>query len=626
MAILIRNLFILFFVFLFLFLGFAAFHIENRLPERSFDAFLHELDNGVVGKVDVTGRQAKVTTVSGYSYQVYLPQGDRWLDRVVQAEPAILSFYQDFSPYYFHGLIAASFIALFSVLFFSINRKKQNGDEVQFARDRVVPPSDDSNTIRFKDVAGIPDAIEELKEVVAFLRDPHIFQSIGATPPRGLLLQGPPGTGKTFLARAIAGEAGVPFYNFSGSDFVEMFVGVGASRVRDVFTEAKKNAPCIVFIDEIDAVGGHRTGGATDGNDERGQTLNALLVEMDGFSTTDNIMVLAATNRPDILDSALRRPGRFDRQITILAPDLKGRIEILKTHCRKVKLADDVDIPEIAHFCSGFTGAEIASLVNEAALLTAREGKGIVDRSAFDQARDRILLGIERKGMVLTEEDKKILAYHEAGHAIVAKLLPDADPIHKITIIPRGRSMGQTQQLPLGDRHAYGRSYLIDRITTLLGGRAAEKLIFDEFTTRTENDLEQATEIASNIVCRWGMNERLGPQTLMIQENGFLNNSSRLRVMSDETASLIDQEVQKLLGSCYERALKILRKEKYFLNALAEILLEIETLDSEEFEIIHECSLTKTGRSEDAKSDSDTECSVCPVHGQCMTRVSGCPT
>lgn len=626
MAILIRNLFVLFVVFLCIFLGVAAFHIENRLPEKSFGLFLEELATGDIKSIDITGSRAKVEAGSGYIYEVYLPGTEGWLEKIVQAEPAKVSLHRDFSPFYLHGTIAVALSAFIFVLFVSRYGRKQNGEDVQFAKDRVVPPSDDSNTIRFKDVAGIPDAIEELKEVVAFLRDPDTFQSIGATPPRGLLLQGPPGTGKTFLARAIAGEAGVPFYNFSGSDFVEMFVGVGASRVRDVFTEAKKNAPCIIFIDEIDAVGGHRTGGTTDGNDERGQTLNALLVEMDGFSTTDNIMVLAATNRPDILDSALRRPGRFDRQITILAPDLKGRIEILKTHCSKVKLDGDVDIAEIAQHSSGFTGAEIASLVNEAALLTAREGKSVVDRSAFDQARDRILLGIERKGMVLTEEDKKILAYHEAGHAIVAKFLPNADPIHKITIIPRGRSMGQTQQLPLGDRYAYGRRYLIDRITTLLGGRAAEKLIFDEFTTRTENDLEQATEIASNMICRWGMNESLGPQTLLIQEEGFLNNTSRLRVMSDETAALIDQEIQKLLNSCYERALKILKKEKYFLNALAEILLEIETLDSEEFEIIHECSLTKKGRSEGAAGDSDAECSACPIHGQCMARVSGCPT
>jgi len=624
MTTLIRNLFILSVIVFFLLLAWSAYHIENRLPETSYNVLLQKIENGTIESVDVTGAKAVLKTVSGNLFQVYLGKDTTWIDRITDVKTIKVTFHRDLSSYYVHGGIAVATATLILVLFFSVYRKKQNGDEFQFAKDRLIQPSNSPNTIRFDDVAGVPDAKEELKEVVVFLKNPETFLAVGATIPKGLLLQGPPGTGKTLLARAIAGEAGVPFYNFSGSDFVEMFVGVGASRVRDLFTEAKKNAPCIVFIDEIDAVGGSRTSGATDGNDERGQTLNALLVEMDGFSTTDNIMVLAATNRPDILDPALRRPGRFDRQITILAPDLKGRIEILKTHCKKVKLAEDVDIAEIAHFSSGFTGAEIASLVNEAALLTAREGKCIVERHFFDQARDRILLGVERKGMVLTPEDKKILAYHEAGHAIVAKLLPEADPIHKITIIPRGRSMGQTQQLPIGDRYAYGRRYLIDRITMLLGGRAAEKLVFNEFTTRTENDLIQATDIATNIVCRWGMSEALGPQTLVVEESGFLDNVSRRRIMSEETAGLIDQQVKKLLNSCYERALKILKQEVYFLNVLSEILMDVETLDSEEFEIIHQCSLTKRDETDVEMDDDAKECSLCPARGQCMKKVSTC--
>jgi len=623
MATVIRNLFIMSIVLCCIFLAWSVYNIENRFPEKSYDFFLQQIENKAAEHVDVTGIKAEVQTTSGLSFRVYLGEDSKWIDRITASKTIEVTFHRDFSPYYFQGgLVAVA--ALVLVIFFPVYRKKQNGDDLQFAKDHLVRPSNSSNTIRFDDVAGIPDAKEELKEVVVFLKTPETFEAVGATIPRGLLLQGPPGTGKTLLARAIAGEAGVPFYNFSGSDFVEMFAGVGASRVRDLFTEAKQNAPCIIFIDEIDAVGGHRTGGATDGNDERGQTLNALLVEMDGFSTTDNVMVLAATNRPDILDPALRRPGRFDRQITILAPDLRGRIEILKTHCKKVKLADDVDIAEIAHFSSGFTGAEIASLVNEAALLTAREGRCILERSSFDQARDRILLGIERKGMVLTEEDKKILAYHEAGHAIVAKLLPEADPIHKITIIPRGRSMGQTQQLPLGDRYAYGKGYLIDRTTTLLGGRAAEKIIFNEFSTRTENDLIQATDIATNIVCRWGMSESLGPQAHVVEESGFLDNISRRRVMSDETAGLIDQEVKDLLNSCYERALKILKQEEYFLNVLSEILMDMETLDSEEFEIIHQCSLVKREETTVEKDDNDKEWSFCPVRGQGVKKVRSC--
>lgn len=624
MAQIVRNLFILFLVISFALIAAVIFHIETRLPEKSYNVLLRELQEDTIAELDVTGSQAEVTTHSGEKYSVYLPNGIS-VGRLVEGRSVELTIHRDYTKLYFQGIVVFCLALLGLILFFSVYGRKGNGDDFKFARDRLVRPNTGTDTITFDDVAGIPDAKEELQEVVTFLRHPEKFHAVGATIPKGLLLQGPPGTGKTLLAKAIAGEAGVPFYNFSGSDFVEMFVGVGASRVRDLFTEAKKNAPCIVFIDEIDAVGGRRSGGATDGNDERGQTLNALLVGMDGFSSTDNILVLAATNRPDILDPALRRSGRFDRQITIMAPDLKGRIQILKTHCKKVKLADDVDIEEIANFTSGFTGAELAGLVNEAALLAARKDKCVIERHFFDQARDRIMLGVERKGMVLTPSDKKILAYHEAGHAIVAKMLPNADPIHKITIIPRGRSMGQTQQLPLGDRYAYGKQYLIDRITTLLGGRAAEKLIFDEFTTRIENDLVQATDIATNLVCRWGMNESLGPQTHIIEENTFLDGQSRRRDMSEETASLIDWEVKEMLTSCYQRALKILQEEKYFLKVLSEILMEVETLDSEEFDIIYQCVLSKKKEKQEGEDSEENECMMCPVKGQCRKKAAHTP-
>jgi cell division protease FtsH len=397
-----------------------------------------------------------------------------------------------------------------------------------------------------------------------------------------------------------------------------MFVGVGASRVRDLFNEAKKHTPCIVFIDEIDAVGSSRTSSPTDGQDERGQTLNALLVEMDGFSSTDNIIVLAATNRPDILDPALSRPGRFDRRITLLPPDVKGRVKILQVHSKKVTMGPDVDLEKIAQMTSGFTGAELANLVNEAALLAGRDNCDELTKHHFDLARDRIMLGVERKGVILTDKDKLILAYHEAGHAIVAKLLPKSDPVHKITIIPRGRALGQTQQLPLGDRTAYSKTYLTNRITTLLGGRAAEKLIFNSRTTRTENDLLQATEIATNMVCRWGMSESLGSQAYAVGDNGFLGDEgSRRLLMGNDTASLIDREIKSLLSSCYKKALEILGQERLFLKSLSDILFQVETLDAEEFDIIYQCSITKKAEAE-GTIERESECSVCPAKGHCL--------
>ncbi len=615
MAVLVRNLFIFFIIIFCLLLAGFFWAIENRLPTRDYSELVRDLAEQNVSALSFTGGKVGVTTKTGerYSATVMDPSG---LAGAVVDDTVRITVHEDYTLYYFQGGLFFFALLLGSVIWFSLYGRRGSEGSEKFARDKRIGPLSLGNKVTFDDVAGVPEAMEELEEIVNFLKDPGKFSAVGAYIPRGVLLQGPPGTGKTLLARAIAGEAGVPFYSFSGSDFVEMFVGVGASRVRDLFTEAKKNAPCIVFIDEIDAVGIRRSTGSTDSQDERSQTLNALLVEMDGFSPSDNIIVLAATNRPDILDPALRRPGRFDRQITLLPPDLKGRTRILEVHCRKVQLAPGIDLEHIAQMTSGFTGAELANLVNEAALLAARSGKEAIEHQDFDQARDRVLLGVERKGMVLTEKDRLLLAYHEAGHAIVARLLPDSDPIHKITIIPRGRALGQTQQLPLGDRYAYNVEYLKNRITILLGGRAAEKLIFNTRTTRAENDLLQATDIATNMICRWGMSEALGPQAYAIEENVFLNAGSTRLIMSDDTANLIDREVKVLLTACYNQAIAILEAEKILLKSLSEILIQVETIDSEEFDIVYQCSVVKKALSEETLAEG--ECENCPAKGHCL--------
>ncbi len=617
MAIFVRNLFLFFIVVFVCFIGGLFFYLEHSLPVRDYSEFYRNLQDHELKSLTITGNRAVVVLQSGYSYRVDVPDVKK-LAALLDPLEITITYHQDYTPFYFQGALFIVGISLGIVILLSFFANRREASESRFASDKLIRPNRGTDRITFDDVAGAPEAKEELQEVVSFLKNPSQFSKIGASIPKGLLLQGPPGTGKTLLAKAIAGEAGVPFYSFSGSDFVEMFVGVGASRVRDLFSEAKQNAPCIVFIDEIDAVGSSRTAVSSDGQDERGQTLNALLVEMDGFSSTDNIIVLASTNRPDILDAALSRPGRFDRRITMLPPDLKGRQKILDVHCRKVTLREDVDLEEIAQMTSGFTGAELANLVNEAALLAGRDGCDAINSEHFDYARDRIMLGVERKGVILTEKDKQVLAFHEAGHAILAKLLPDSDPVHKITIIPRGRALGQTQQLPLGDRTAYSGNYLKNRITILLGGRAAEKIIFNSRTTRAENDLLQATEIASNMICRWGMSEKLGPQAYAVGDSSFLGDGmTRRQVMSAETANLIDSEIKALLSECYSQAVAVLKEERLFLKALAEILLQVETIDSEEFEIIYQCSLTKKAKAGN-RSGEISECSVCPAKGHCM--------
>ncbi len=614
MAALIRNLLILMILIIIGIFAGLSWMLENRSPNHDYSEFIKHLYQNEIELVELTGNRAKVTTNKGFIYQTTVPDPAQVAARA-EGKNIRVVFFNDYSTLIFQTSVAFLIIALILVIGGTMYRNKIRAEKSRFASDKLIGPHKGHTPITFADVAGIPEAKEELEEIVGFLKNPKQYSQVGGNIPRGVLLQGPPGTGKTLLAKAVAGESGVPFYSFSGSDFVEMFVGVGASRVRDLFKEAKKNTPCIVFIDEIDAVGASRTGSSSaGGQDERGQTLNALLVEMDGFDTSDTIVVLAATNRPDILDPALRRPGRFDRQINILPPDIKGRIKILEIFAKKVKLAPDVVLAAIGQATPGFTGAELANLVNEAALLAGRKGKSEIGAHEFDVARDRILMGVERKGLVMTDKDRNALAYHEAGHAIIAKKLPETDPLHKITIIPRGRALGQTQQLPLNDRHAYSYNYLRNRITILMGGRAAEKIVFNQRSTGAQGDILQATDIATSMICKWGMSETLGPQAFVIDDSGFLGGPSQRLAMGNETSRQIDQEIGELLENCYQEAIEILSQEQCLLKNLAEILLQVETLDNEEFEIITECSIKKEAADPPVRKDT---CSTCPAIDNC---------
>jgi cell division protease FtsH len=451
---------------------------------------------------------------------------------------------------------------------------------------KLITPS--STRVTFKDVAGTDEAKMELQEIIEFLKEPTKFQKLGGKIPRGVLLLGPPGTGKTLLARAVAGESGVPFFSISGADFVEMFVGVGASRVRDLFEQGKKNAPCIIFIDEIDAVGRHRGAGLGGGHDEREQTLNALLVEMDGFEQNSGVIIIAATNRPDVLDPALLRPGRFDRQVVVDRPDVKGREGILKVHTRQIPLGEDVNLEVLAKGTPGLAGAELANLVNEAALLGARKNKKKVDMIDFEEAKDKVMMGMERKSLIISEEEKKTTSYHEIGHVLVARMIPDADPVHKVTIIPRGRALGVTSYLPIDEKHTYSKEYLEAMITYALGGRAAEKLVFNHYTTGAGNDIEKATNIARKMVCEWGMSDKLGPMSYGAKEEEiFLGREiQKHRDYSEKTAIEIDEEIREIINTAFERAVKILSDNMNLLHKLSEELLEREILDAEEIDSI----------------------------------------
>ncbi|RKX61399.1 MAG: cell division protein FtsH [Thermodesulfobacteriota bacterium] len=555
----------------------------------SYSDFLNKVEKGEVTEVIIEGEKITGKLTSGKNFITYAPQDQQLLPLLKSKGIKIVVRPKNQNNWVTSFLISwLPFIVLIALWILFMRQMQPGNRTFSFIRSRarVIKPGE--SRITFKDVAGIEEAKEELQEVVEFLKNPQKFTKLGARIPKGILLVGPPGTGKTLLAKAIAGEAGVPFFSISGSDFVEMFVGVGAARVRDLFSQAKNNSPCIIFIDEIDAVGRYRGAGLGGGHDEREQTLNQLLVEMDGFDTNEGIVVLAATNRPDILDPALLRPGRFDRQVVVPPPDLKGREEILKLYAKKFKIDESVDFKTLAKGTPGFTGADLENMINEAAIIAAKKGKEKITMEDLEEAKDKILMGKERKGIILSEEERKIIAYHEAGHALVAYYLPDPDPIHKISIIPRGQSLGVTQQLPIDDRHIYTEDYLLKKITVLLGGRVSEETVFNKISSGAQDDLKKATQIAKKMVCEWGMSKKLGPLTFgKHDEQIFLGKELfQIKDYSEETARLIDEEVRNIIQHCYERAKAIITQYIHKLHNVAKVLLEEETIDAERFKLI----------------------------------------
>jgi len=553
----------------------------------SFSEFIRWVDTGQVDRVELKGNEIIGRSSSGETFRTYAPPqyeglANKLLERdvVVEAREAAASPWTTL----FYSWAPLLLIVGFWVFFM---RQMQSGGNkaLSFGKSRAKLSSSAEKKVTFKDVAGVDEPKEELQEIIEFLKEPQKFQKLGGRIPKGVLLMGPPGTGKTLLARAVAGEANVPFFSISGSDFVEMFVGVGASRVRDLFEQGKKNAPCIVFIDEIDAVGRHRGAGLGGGHDEREQTLNQLLVEMDGFESNEGVILVSATNRPDVLDPALLRPGRFDRRVVVSRPDVKGREGILGVHTRKIPLSDDVDIHVIARGSSGFCGADIANLVNEAALNAARYNQKTVAMQDFEFAKDKVMMGAERRSMIISDEEKQVTAVHEAGHALLGVLLENSDPVHKVTIIPRGMALGVTQQLPVGDKHNYSALYLQDQVAVLLGGRIAEEMTNSTVTTGAGNDLDRVTDLARKMVCEWGMSEVVGPLTFGRKESEevFLGRDlAQHKDHSEETASRIDQEIKRIVTENYDRARAILEEKKSELLRIAEELLIREVLSGDE--------------------------------------------
>jgi cell division protease FtsH len=580
-------------ILLFVVVSVLIFNLFNPVSQTTvlipFSDVMDKIANNEVNDVTIKGTEMYGNLKTGKSFKTNLPDYPDLVKDLrakgvkINAEPV------KESPWY-NFLVVWAPLILMALWFLFIMRNMQMGGNkaLSFGKSRAKLLNESTKKVTFNEVAGMDEAKVEVQEIIEILKDPQKFQKLGGKIPKGVLLVGPPGTGKTLLARAIAGEAGVPFLSISGSDFVEMFVGVGASRVRDLFEQGKKNAPCIIFIDEIDAVGRHRGAGLGGGHDEREQTLNQLLVEMDGFESNEGVILVAATNRPDVLDPALLRPGRFDRQVVIPRPDLNGRVGVLKVHTQKIKLAPHVDIEAIARGTPGLSGAELANLVNEAALLAGRMGKTQVENDDFDRAKDKILMGLERKSMLISDEEKKNTAYHEAGHTMVAKLLPGTDPVHKVSIIPRGMALGITLQLPTADRYSYDREHLLNNIAILLGGRAAEEIALHHMTTGAGNDIERATTLARKMVTEWGMSDKLGPLAYgKKEEQIFLGREiAQHRDYSEHTAIEIDEEVKRIVSENYEKAKKLIGDRRETLDQLTKALLEKETLDGPEIEAI----------------------------------------
>jgi cell division protease FtsH len=570
--------------------GILIWNFSNNFQQRDtpipFSQFIETLDKGDIETATIEGANVYGTTRQGTKYRTYAPSQYETLgNKLIQQKVKVDAKEPTASPWAAIIYAWAPLIIMIGFWIFIMRQMQSGGNKaLSFGKSRAKLSSSTQKKVTFKDVAGADEAKEELQEIIEFLREPQKFQKLGGRIPKGVLLMGSPGTGKTLLARAVAGEANVPFFSISGSDFVEMFVGVGASRVRDLFEQGKKNAPCIVFIDEIDAVGRHRGAGLGGGHDEREQTLNQLLVEMDGFESNEGVILIAATNRPDVLDPALLRPGRFDRRIVVSRPDVKGREGILAVHTKKIPLSEDVDIHVIARGTAGCCGADLANLVNEAALNAARYNQKVVRMADFEYAKDKVMMGSERRSMIITEDEKRVTAIHEAGHALLAVLLPNADPVHKVTIIPRGMALGVTMQLPVDDKHNYSRDYLMDQLAILLGGRIAEEITNGKLTTGAGNDLERVTDLSRKMVCEWGMSEAMGPLTFgKKEEQIFLGREiGQAHDYSQDTAIRIDQEVKKFVMDNYDRARKVLTENKDALLKIADELLAREVLDADQ--------------------------------------------
>ena len=563
---------------------------QPKEPEKKFSDFFAQVEKGEVAEVVVQGRTIHGKLRNEERFKTFAPD-DPDLMRTLRAQHVDITVRPEEGDPWYVAVLVQWFPMLLLIgvwVFFMRQMQMGGGKAMSFGKSRAKLLTENQHRVTFSDVAGVEEAKQELEEIIAFLKNPKKFTRLGGRIPKGVLLVGAPGTGKTLLARAIAGEAGVPFFSISGSDFVEMFVGVGASRVRDLFVQGKKQAPCIIFIDEIDAVGRHRGAGLGGGHDEREQTLNQLLVEMDGFEANEGVILIAATNRPDVLDPALLRPGRFDRRVVVPRPDVRGREEILRVHSRRVPLDDGVDIVRLARATPGFSGADLENLVNEAALLAARQNKDKVDMQDFELSKDKVLMGAERRSMILSVEERRNTAYHEAGHALVARLTPGTDPVHKVTIIPRGMALGVTQQVPVDDRHTWSKDYILNRLAIMLGGRVAEELVLRHMTTGAGDDIEKATDLARRMVCEWGMSDRLGPMTFgKKEEQIFLGRDfTQMKDYSEQTAIEIDTEVRSIIMDAYERAKDLLRANLTVLHKMAEVLLEKEVLDGMEIDDI----------------------------------------